>query len=194
MLSLSDEISRQISKMSGPILRSSIVREVRGQNPSLGLDIGCGPQPRNYFGVAQLYGIDLNANPERGVLAGDLSSEPIAFGDSAVDIVTCFDFLEHIPRWERRSGQVCFPLVDLFSEIYRVLKPGGFLYAETPLAPLREAFQDPTHVNFVNQKTFSHYFAGPGLASIYGFRGTFLLVRQGREKGHLLTLMKKTKF
>jgi 2-polyprenyl-6-hydroxyphenyl methylase / 3-demethylubiquinone-9 3-methyltransferase len=44
----------------------------------------------------------------------------LPFNDQTMDIVTCFDVLEHIPNKRQTLG-----------EIYRVLKPGGWLFLDT---------------------------------------------------------------
>jgi len=69
------------------------------------------------------------------------------------------------------------PFVELMSEIHRVLKPGGRLYAVTPAWPRAEAFVDPTHVNIITERTH-RYFTEPEFgASIYGFSGRFRAIR-----------------
>ena len=48
------------------------------------------------------------------------TAEQLPFNDQTMDVVTCFDVLEHIPDKGRTLG-----------EIYRVLKPGGWLFFDT---------------------------------------------------------------
>jgi 2-polyprenyl-6-hydroxyphenyl methylase / 3-demethylubiquinone-9 3-methyltransferase len=48
------------------------------------------------------------------------TAERLPFDDNSMEVVTCFDVLEHIPS----KGQT-------LSEIYRVLKPGGWLFFDT---------------------------------------------------------------
>lgn len=145
------------------------------------------------MGGGHVVGIDLEAFPDQQVLGVDLSAEPIPVLANTVQLVTAIDFLEHIPRWERTASGVRFPLVELFNEIFRVLEPGGFFFAETPVFPMSEVFQDPTHVNPMTTRTFSHYFAGPCWAQIYGFTGRFEVLEIGQNKGHLMTLMSADK-
>lgn len=48
------------------------------------------------------------------------TAERLPFGDQTMDVVTCFDVLEHIPNKDQT-----------ISEIYRVLKPGGWFFFNT---------------------------------------------------------------
>lgn len=156
-----------------------------------GLDLGCGPEPANPFKIPNLVGIDLVENPAAKVEGVDLSRYPIPRPSATVDFISCFDFIEHIPRWERVGDEVRFPFVELLNEISRVLKSGGLFFSKTPAFPSEKAFQDPTHVNFITEATFPRYFCDNAGARPYGFTGQFELVKQGWEGGHLLTLMRR---
>lgn len=142
------------------------------------LDLGCGAVPRNPYRRDQVIGVDI---APRGQAAGcemvqaNLTLEPIPFEDNRFDSVSAFDFLEHVPRvLPTPNGQATrFPFIELMNDISRVLKPGGMLYALTPCYPSSEAFQDPTHVNIITDRTHL-YFAGPQpLGRMYGFSGHF---------------------
>jgi SAM-dependent methyltransferase len=146
------------------------------------LDVGCGPIPRNPYGRTELYAVDLvlpaGADLERFRQA-NLSLEPIPFPDSSFDSVSALDFLEHVPRVlaTAQGGATRFPFVELMDEFHRVLKPGGRLYAVTPAFPRPEAFVDPTHVNVITERTWTYFCGERPTARLYGFRGTFELVR-----------------
>jgi SAM-dependent methyltransferase len=159
------------------------------------LDIGCGARPYNVYGVDKLYGIDIieiadlgyfkprdwQNNPTGQTLAGyacaDVSINSLPFPDMSFDRITAIDVLEHIPRVAYTPvRRFCF--VELMSEIYRVLKPGGEFFSCTPFFPHKEAFSDPTHVNIVTPETFE-YFKTTGA---YGFKGEFL-IKQISEVG-----------
>lgn len=170
----------------------ALVRSELGR-AKLAVDLGSGSRPRNSFKADRVVGIDLFEDSENSVICLDLSRDKLPFQDNTVDLITAYDFFEHIPRWERQAsdGLVVFPFVNLMQEIFRSLRPGGILYSVTPVYPRPEVFQDPTHVNFISRATFGKYFCGSAWASIYGFSGSFLMLRERRVGGHLHTLMKK---
>lgn len=150
------------------------------------LDLGCGTRPRNPYGYEQLHGIDirhgLSAPGVESIVAANLATEPIPFPDNYFDSLSAYDFLEHIPRVaiDLSSKRSHLPFIQLMNEIWRVLKPGGLFYAVTPLYDHEKIWRDPTHVNPVTPKSY-RYFTEPELgARMYGFEGTFKVLRQTR--------------
>lgn len=147
------------------------------------LDLGCGTFPRNPFRYKELFGCDIRdisgAETDLGFeyKKVNLIQEPIPFSDRYFNSVSAFDFIEHMPRqFADKNGMLINPFVNLMSEVHRVLIPGGRLIAITPAFPRPEAFQDPTHVNIITEKTHE-YFAGENpYAAIYGFKGRFEIV------------------
>ncbi len=144
------------------------------------LDLGCGSKPRNPYRRAEIVGVDV-AGEAAGIdiRRANVTIEPIPFPDGSFNSVSAYDFLEHVPRvLPTADGRgTRFPFVELMNEIWRVLVPGGLFYGQTPGFPHAMAFQEPTHVNIVTDK--SHiYFTRPELrARPYGFRGEFEIVR-----------------
>ena len=51
------------------------------------------------------------------------------------------------------------------------------LYALTPAYPQPQAFQDPTHVNFITEDTHQYFCGTNALGAMYGFTGQFEAVR-----------------
>jgi SAM-dependent methyltransferase len=149
------------------------------------LDLGCGQRPKNPYQYERVYGIDIRAGLSapgvEQIAAANLSVEPIPFEVDRFDSVSAYDFFEHVPRVViDAQGQTRFPFVQLMNEVWRVLKPGGLLYAVTPAYPHEKAFRDPTHVNIIAAKTH-RYFTRPELgARMYGYTGDFALRRQVR--------------
>jgi len=155
------------------------------------LDLGCGRNPRNPFNADMVFGVDLRDDIPAGIKKADLAIEPIPFDDESFEYVTAYDFLEHIPRVvyapDRRNS-----FVELMNEIYRILKVGGIFLSFTPAYPHAEAFQDPTHVNIITEKTFAAYFDDVNRwASDYGFRGAFHIKLQEWRGAHLLVALQK---
>ncbi|NNU43091.1 methyltransferase domain-containing protein [Ramlibacter montanisoli] len=150
--------------------------------PTRHLDLGCGETPRNPYGRDQLCGVDIVVPAQAGaceIRRANLAIEPIPYEDASFDSVSAYDFFEHVPRVlltaDGRSTR--FPFIELMNEVWRVLKPGGLLYASMPCYPSEQAFQDPTHVNFLTISSHE-YFTQPALAArMYGFVGRFATVR-----------------
>lgn len=146
------------------------------------LDLGCGKRPRNPYGRSELHGIDVRPAPD-GVdfqhRVANLTLEPIPYGDESFGSVSAYDFIEHIPRiLPAPDGHgTVFPFIRLMNEIWRVLVPGGRLYALTPAFPHAEAFTDPTHVNIITEGTHEYFCGDAPLGRMYGFNGHFRLLR-----------------
>ena len=100
----------------------------------LAVDIGCGGKPRNPFNAERLIGLDVMTNQER-VYACVIGYEPLPLDDSSVVFISAFDFIEHLPRTAVVNSQLLNPFIDTMSEIWRVLKPGGLFFAQTPAYP-----------------------------------------------------------
>lgn len=77
-----------------------------------------------------------------------IGDAPLPFADNSVGVIRAFDFFEHVPREK---------FVFAMNDFYRVLAPGGWVLSGTPSSDGRGAFQDPTHVNFMNENSFWYY-------------------------------------
>lgn len=156
------------------------------------LDLGYGTKPKNPFKADETYGIDIRPGADRIVVA-DLAIDPIPFASEFFDYCSAFDFIEHIPRVVYAPERK-FSFVDLMSEIYRVLRPGGKFLSVTPAFPAPPVFRDPTHVNIITTETFPMYFDKEHcLARMYGFVGGFEIERQywHSNKIHLVSVLRK---
>lgn len=145
------------------------------------LDLGCGQYPRNPYGRAELFGVDVHPGlldqPSVKYRQANLTLQPIPFDDDSFDSISSFDFLEHVPRQAIKGERLVLPFIDLMNEVWRVLKPGGLFYAVTPAFPSPEVFQDPTHVNIITNKTHEYFCGQDAYGRNYGFRGNFEPVR-----------------
>tara|TARA_B100000989_G_C19526344_1_gene467064 strand:+ start:1842 stop:2486 length:645 start_codon:yes stop_codon:yes gene_type:complete len=162
------------------------------------LDIGCGRILKNPFSAEQIIGIDLI--DFENVIKHDVIANKLPFEDNKFDCCTAFDFLEHVPRVIIKDGKTYFPFIELISDIYRILKPNGLFLHVTPAYPSKFAFQDPTHVNVITENTFPKYFCSikdvgkRPKAIMYGFKGDFILLKQGWLNEHwVISLLKAEK-
>lgn len=157
------------------------------------LDLGSGPKPKNPFNSNYVYGVDIRSwDINKNVKKCLLGKENIPFEENYFDVITAFDILEHIPRVLFENDKIDFPFIKLMNEIWRVLKVGGIFYSETPCYPMKEAFQDPTHVNIMTEDTLKNYFSEKTWAKIYGFFGSFKLVTEGWRGSHYYCILKKS--
>lgn len=68
------------------------------------------------------------------------------FEDSSIGVIRANDIFEHLKD-----------PIHTMSECYRVLAPGGWIFAQVPSTDGRGAFQDPTHKSFWNENSFLYY-------------------------------------
>lgn len=132
-------------------------------------DLGAGGAMRLWEGVEEenYYGVDIEPTSHK-VKYADLVLDPIPFSDRMFDVVTAHDFMEHIPpmvyvpnvrfnktpqlRVVRRN---C--LIELFNEIYRVLKDGGVFHMQSPAFPTNASVSDPGHVSYWTEDSVNYY-------------------------------------
>ena len=110
----------QIAKLKKNFyLSSSALNEyfdsLTSNQPSVSLDLGSGPRPKNPFRSNSVFGADLRANAENNVFYSDLSSGKLPFEDATFDYVTAYDVLEHIERVSSSNGEQSFPFVKLMN-------------------------------------------------------------------------------
>lgn len=116
--------------LSGPFYE--LAREMAGDVGGTVLDIGCGTQPhRAYFTSVDRYlGLDVSTDHKQVDLLG--SGIDLPFSDASVDFVFSTQVLEHLAD----------PF-EFFSEVERVLKPGGAAFISTnQMYPIHEAPHD----------------------------------------------------
>jgi hypothetical protein len=186
---------------------------------SVSVDLGCGDKPRNPFNAEKIIGVDRLAplqlhnrfeNQSLTILQADLAAG-IPLESEFADYVTAYDFLEHVPRIGlAKSGAVENPFINIVNEVFRILKVGGTFLHSTPLYPHPFAFVDPTHVNYITEKTFN-YFCGPflrgaddsagaavgndlyGLSRSYGITSEFVIESTAFTPGrtHIMQILRK---
>lgn len=115
--------------------------------------IGCGNQrekvlfqPGNETFTA-LTTLDIDPNSGADVIH-DLDVLPYPFGDDQFDEIHAYEVLEHCGRqgdWRFFFGQ--------FSELWRIMKPGGWLCATCPSTTSRWAWGDPGHTRVIQPES-----------------------------------------
>lgn len=144
------------------------------------LDLGCASKPRNPYGCDELFGLDQSEwFVTAEVRACQLGLEAFPFPSEYFDSVSAYDLLEHIPRQaiDYANNTIRFPFIEMMQEVWRVLKPDGRFIALTPAYPAKQAFQDPTHVNFITVDTHFYFCGNEPHAARYGFSGRFEKIR-----------------
>lgn len=136
------------------------------------LDIGVGGANRIEEGY-EGYGVDIHPQ-ERPWLkenkAADLAVQPFPYEDNMFDLCTAYDVLEHIPKMlyvmnydrvgayehgETTHRRNC--MIELFNEVYRVLKDGGQFYFVVPKGGTNQYMADPTHVTEWVEDSVNYY-------------------------------------
>jgi len=122
------------------------------------INLGCGYAHKEGY-------VNIDNRPEvKPDLIADVL-EGLPFDDNSLDEVRAYDFLEHIP-----IGQT----IQVITEIWRVLKPGGVFESSTPSTEGRGAFADPTHVSFWNRNSWLYY-SNKEHRDLYGIKANFTI-------------------
>ena len=107
------------------------------------LDLGCGGNKQGPTWV----GMDKRKLP--GVdIVHDLEKFPYPIKDESVLTCVSSHVLEHLKPWLT---------LDIFNEVWRIMKPGGQWAISLPYAGSHGFWQDPTHINGFNETTFLYF-------------------------------------
>jgi SAM-dependent methyltransferase len=137
------------------------------------LDFGCGTTPRNPFNANKITCVDINPISSIENLVVILPGSALPFEDDSFTSVSAYDVLEHLPRFH--DGRNIF--IFYMNEMCRVLKPGGKAIFVFPSLPHREAFSDPTHLNYITSDTVNYFTATPGGPYYEGINSTYKVIR-----------------
>jgi SAM-dependent methyltransferase len=133
--------TQKIKKFTYEIRQKYLERLILRECALAGLpayDLGGGISPREGFVPVD---VDLTGAGIRADLKG-----PWPFKDSSVGAFRAADLLEHLPD-----------KIHTMREIWRCLKPGGWLLSLTPSTDGRGAFMDPTHKSYWNELSFWYW-------------------------------------
>lgn len=116
--------------------------------------LGCGTDPRKRLGAAgvplewsNVTRLDLEPAHKPDVLH-DLNVLPWPIEDDSFDEVHAYEVLEHLGQQGDYKSFFAH-----FSEIWRVLKPDGVLYATVPAPDSPWVWADPGHTRFIRPET-----------------------------------------
>jgi SAM-dependent methyltransferase len=170
------------------------------------VDLGCGGRKAK----AKLLGyperqsdivIDKTKENTQADLLCNLGLENLPLEDNSQDLVAAYDLAEHIPkvcvvRQESRLYVYIYPVINLFNEVYRVLKAGGLFEIVSPGIPnyWNGAIRDPTHVSLWCLGSFDYFYKGrfEALSHSYGLRYPFDKVRVDWQNiSHIQAVLQK---
>ena len=115
--------------------------------------LGCGSTRDRRIGIEgrsgwdELVTLDHNVDHKPDIVH-DLEQLPYPFEDNTFDEVHAYEVLEHLGRqgdWRSFFAQ--------FSELWRILKPGGYLAATCPSWQSSWAWGDPSHTRVITSGT-----------------------------------------
>ncbi len=122
-----------------PVIKIDLNRILSGDKPVV-LELGCGRRKR-----AGAIGVDRIDLPEVDIVA-DVEEGLDFLPDGCVDEIYVRSFFEHVENFE-----------GLMSEIVRVLKKGGKVFAYVPHFSNPYYYSDPTHKRFFGLYSFYYF-------------------------------------
>jgi len=137
------------------LMTEKIKKLLKKYNQGIKLDIGCGENKQPDF-----VGLDIQKLPGVDII-WDFEKFPFPLPDECCSTVMASHVVEHI-------NPAKFGFVNWMNEIWRIMKPRGTLLIATPYAGSPGFWQDPTHINGVNEITFA-YFDPTHSAGLYRF-------------------------
>jgi SAM-dependent methyltransferase len=112
-----------------------------------------GPGREESMGVS----VDISADVRPDVRA-DMNRPPYPFKDNSFDAAYAFSVVEHLDNF-----------FGVFTELHRVLKPGGFVALLTPHFSDAASYIDPSHRLHLSVLSFDYFIEGTYQFANYGF-------------------------
>lgn len=140
-------------KSKGPDWKALLKKHAQG----IKIDLGGGGNPQPGF-----LNVDIRALPQVDVVQ-DFEEFPWVIPSEVASLVMASHLVEHI-------NPAKFTFMKFMDEVWRILKPGGQFMIAYPYAGSPGYFQDPTHVNPCNERTWAYFDpleAGGHLYKIY---------------------------
>jgi SAM-dependent methyltransferase len=95
--------------------------------------------------------VTVDINPDVGAdVVHDLRDLPLPFADNSASEIHLYDVLEHT----RQQGDWLGFFAE-FTEFWRILRPGGHLFATTPMWNREWAWGDPGHSRVIQPETLT---------------------------------------
>lgn len=134
-----------------------------GNSRQLKMELGNTPA------VTETITLDMDATSEPDIL-WDMEKKPWPVADNSFDQVHAYEVLEHLGRQGDWKG-----FFDDFAEIYRILKPGGYLVFSCPKPESPWAWGDPGHTRIISLESIvfldqSHYVKHLGTTPMTDYR------------------------
>jgi len=126
----------------------SIIKKKQG----IKLDLGCGNNKQPGF-----VGLDKRNLPTVDIVH-DIEKFPFPLKDGSCIQILASHIIEHIKPWL---------MLDLFNELWRIMKPDGQLLISMPYGVSRGFQQDPTHCNICNEVTWTYFDPDYPLYKVY---------------------------
>lgn len=143
------------------------------------LDLGCGKKKRQ-----GAIGVDFSDRHDADVIH-NLNHFPYPFENESVDDVYIDNCLEHLDE----------PM-KVMEEIYRIVKPKGFVKVIVPYFRSVSAFTDPTHKTFYTVESFSYYDPAHLICQRYDYTDAKfslkkIIFNEGHKKGFIKSIINK---
>jgi hypothetical protein len=160
----------------------SRLRQKVGKVPTDAIDLGSGAHPRNDFLAKEIWSLDIvESNSPRHVIC-DASVGELPLDDNSFDLVTAYDFLEHIPRVAILNEKTTFPFIRLMND-FPDTPPWWLFLLIYAGVPQKERISGPDACQHHDQGHAACLFLraetpGPGLRFFREFHGRHIRVER----------------